>query len=192
MKEIETSVAVKYCKHKNRNEPQKRRQEDITRDYSISVYKAELANKQLTINGYMTIISKLFNYTDARKIPSKFSIHDMIKTKSQLDIDAKKSGLDLYDKLQLNNYSAKELLIGFNKKDTKDLLNHMIDNYRKKAIVLFDPNNNQIATRYAGFLKRNNEDQYYEPVLTTSDGNCFYNAKSLELYGHENNSKRLR
>ena len=67
----------------------------------------------------------------------------------------------MYDKLQLNNYSAKELLIGFNKKDTKDLLNHMIDNYRKKAIVLFDPTNHQIATRYAGFLKRNNEDQYY-------------------------------
>jgi hypothetical protein len=84
------------------------------------------------------------------------------------------------------------LLIGFNKKDTKDLLNHMIDNYRKKAIVLFDPTNNQIATRYAGFLKRNNEDQYYEPVLTTSDGNCFYNAISLQLYGHENHSKRLR
>ena len=57
----------------------------------------------------------------------------------------------MYDKLQLNNYSAKELLIGFNKKDTKDLLNHMIDNYRKKAIVLFDPTNNQIATRYTGF-----------------------------------------
>ncbi len=37
----------------------------------------------------------------------------------------------MYDKLQLNNYSAKELLIGFNKKDTKDLLNHMIDNYKK-------------------------------------------------------------
>ena len=62
MKDIETSVAVKYYKHKNNNEPQKRRQEDITRDYSISVYKAELANKQFTINGYMTIISKLFNY----------------------------------------------------------------------------------------------------------------------------------
>jgi hypothetical protein len=29
----------------------------------------------------------------------------------------------------------------------------MIDNYRKKAIVLFDPTNHQIATRYAGFLK---------------------------------------
>ncbi len=97
----------------------KRRQEDITRDYSISVYKAELGNKQLSINGYMTIISKLFNYTDGRKVPSKFSIHVLINTKSQLDIDAKKSGLDLYDKLQLNNYSAKELLIGFNKKDTK-------------------------------------------------------------------------
>ena len=53
----------------------------------------------------------------------------------------------MYDKLQLNNYSAKELLIGFNKKDTKDLLNHVIDNYRKKAIVLFDPTNHQIATR---------------------------------------------
>ncbi len=64
----------------------------------------------------------------------------------------------MYDKLQPNNYSAKELLNGFNKKDTKVLLNHMIDNYRKKAIVLIDPVNNQIATRYSGFLKRNNED----------------------------------
>jgi hypothetical protein len=36
----------------------------------------------------MTIISKLFNCTDARKIPSKLNIHDMINTKSQLDLDS--------------------------------------------------------------------------------------------------------
>ncbi len=84
--------------YKNSNEPQKRRQADVTRYYSISVYKAELANKQLTINGYMRIISKLFNYTESRKIPSKFSIYDMINIKSQIDKDAKKRGLDLYDK----------------------------------------------------------------------------------------------
>ena len=46
----------------------------------------------------MRIISKLFNYTESRKIPSKFSIYDMINIKSQIDKDAKKRGLDLYDK----------------------------------------------------------------------------------------------
>ena len=43
----------------------------------------------------------------------------------------------MYDKLQLNNYSAKELLIGFNKKDTKDLLNHMIDNYHERKQLFY-------------------------------------------------------
>ena len=42
----------------------------------------------------------------------------------------------------------------------------MIDNYRKKAIVLFDPANHQSATKDSGFLK-NNDDQYFEPVVTT-------------------------
>ena len=72
------------------NKPQKRRQEDISRGYCIAVYKVELANHQLTINGYMQKISYLFNFTDAKKIPSTFSIHNMINTKSKLDIDVKK------------------------------------------------------------------------------------------------------
>jgi hypothetical protein len=57
----------------------------------------------------------------------------------------------------------------------------MIDNYRKKAIVLFDSTNSEIATRYSGYLKRNKEDQYYEPVLTISDGNCFYNVNIVKI-----------
>jgi hypothetical protein len=57
----------------------------------------------------------------------------------------------------------------------------MIDNYRKKAIVLFDSTNNEIATRYSGYLRRNNENKYYEPVLTTSDVKCFYNVNIVKI-----------
>lgn len=35
-------------------------------------------------------------------------------------------------------------------------------------------------------------ERFYEPVLTTGDGNCFYNAVSIVLCGNENYSKLLR
>ena len=38
----------------------------------------------------MQKISHLFNFTDAKKITTPFSINNIINTKSQLDIDVKK------------------------------------------------------------------------------------------------------
>jgi hypothetical protein len=45
MKDIEKSLAVKDFKYKNGNGPQKRRQEDKTRDYKISVYNHNLTKQ---------------------------------------------------------------------------------------------------------------------------------------------------
>ena len=81
MKDIETFVALKYFKYKDINAPQKRRQEDVTRDYTIASYQTELTNKQCTIYGYMQKISHLFNFTDAKKITTPFSINNIINTK---------------------------------------------------------------------------------------------------------------
>ena len=70
-------------------------------------------------------------------------------------------------------------------------MNHMVEKVYQESNALFEPSVHQIATRYINFLQ-NNQQQYYEPVITTADGNCFYHAISLQLFGHENHSTRLR
>jgi hypothetical protein len=74
MKDIESTVADKYFKNKETNEPQKRRQEDINRDKAIQECKLQLARNQVSIYGYLQKISLLFYLTDAKKLPSSFSI----------------------------------------------------------------------------------------------------------------------
>ena len=78
MKDIESTVADKYFKNKETNEPQKRRQEDINRDKAIQECKPQLARNQVSIYGYLQKISLLFYLTDAKKLPSSFSIASIL------------------------------------------------------------------------------------------------------------------
>ena len=94
--------------------------------------------------------------------------------------------------MQNTNFTSQTLIVGLSQKNIASNLNDLISVYRKKdKNVIFNPTIHQIATRYQDFLKNGQQDSY-EPVLTTGDGNCFYNAISLQLFGHENHSKRLR
>jgi hypothetical protein len=98
----------------------------------------------------------------------------------------------VYENMQNTNFTSQTLIVGLSQKNIACNLNDLISVYRKKdKNVNFNPTIHQIASRYQDFLKNGQQDSY-EPVLTTGDGNCFYNAISLQLFGHENHSKRLR
>ena len=47
MKDIETNVAIKYFKNINSNKSQKRRDEDVNRDFGISILKSQYAKNDL-------------------------------------------------------------------------------------------------------------------------------------------------
>ena len=192
MKDIETSVAVKYFKNKDSNFPQKRRQEDMDRDFGISIFKRQYANDELKLYGYLQKISSLFNFTDA-KVPAPIINNDPLDRKAKLNQDLKAQIMILYNELQKTNYNGQQLVVGFLKPNVKVMLNHMIEKvYRRQDTnALFNPSVHQIATKYKQFLQ-NNQHMFYEPVLTTADGNCFYHAVSLQLFGHEHHSERLR
>ena len=49
MKDIESTVAVKYFKNKDLSEPQKRRLEDFNRDKAIYECKIQLTRNQVSI-----------------------------------------------------------------------------------------------------------------------------------------------
>ena len=193
MKDIETNVAIKYFKNINSNKSQKRRDEDVNRDFGISILKSQYAKNDLKLIDYLEKIASLFNFTDAKHVPPPTNYNIILDRQTQLKQELKVMVTDLYNNLQKTNYTGQQLIVGLARNNIKTMMNHMVEKVyrRQESNALFDPSVHQIATRYINFLQ-NNQQQYYEPVITTADGNCFYHAISLQLFGHENHSTRLR
>ena len=193
LKDIESLVAIKYLKNELNNEPQKRRPIDVQRDQVITLYKAEYSNKTLQLYTYLTKISQLFSFTDAKQTSSVLQAQAPKLTIYETKLaELKDMQMDLYDRLQKTDFTGAQYHFGLRKPNVKPMLDHLINQYRKIISNFeFDQKVHQVVSKYKNFLD-DNCGNYYEPVLTTADGNCFYNAISIVLYGNEKQSKLLR
>lgn len=191
LKDIESLVAIKYLKNQQVEKPQKRRAIDVERDKSLAVFKAEYNSKTLQLYSYLSKIAHLFYFTDAKK-PAVVHQIAPISLLDAKNAQLKVMHMELYDRLQQTNFQGAQFIHGLTKSNVKTMMNHLVSQYRRiNSNFLFDSSIHQVVSKYINFLDDKCE-QYYEPVLTTGDGNCFYNAISMVLFGHENYSKLLR
>ena len=79
--------------------PQKRRQENVNRDYAISTCKLQLMKNEISLYGYMQKISILFNFADAKKIPSICNITLILQTKSVAEKEFKALSNQVFENL---------------------------------------------------------------------------------------------
>ena len=141
----------------------------------------------------MDKISKLFTYGPIDKEIINNYINQQANDKPLSVLDSQKNeskqimkNFVLY--LQQPQMHFELIKQNFNNKQ-KSMLDYYINTYQQINDLPIYNSSMPIVSSLISFIDNSLN---YAPVLTTGDGNCFYNAISIILFGHEGHSSRLR
>ena len=195
LKDMETEAKIQFMRVKDSNEPQKRKQIYIRKDQAKEEFKSDYFNNKISLDCYMNEISKLFTYgVIENQIIHNMTMQQKNKTDEPLsEIEKKKIALknmmkDFIVYLQAPHMDHQLIKQNFVKQ--KSMLDYLIKRRYQQINVL--PLYDSKMPLVSSLINMIDNSFDYAPVSTTGDGNCFYNAISLVLFGHEGHSTRLR
>ena len=181
LRDLESFFAINYIQRKNGCLSKSfRRALDIKRDDILFNLKTLLFYNSISLKDYLAYASRLFSYDQNVELSDLETQEPVEDIYSYLD---KEMPIDL-GFLQNKSFEYIKNYVSLNKSQFIDLTKF----FRGLFLPLY--NDQPIDIEYSDLAERVSQD--FVPIYTSPNGNCLFNAISINLYGSESQSLKIK